>query len=115
MTREGFMTRLIVLAAAGQAIAANTYTVFLGEQAPPPAGTPKGSTLDAFFPGKVTIVSGDKVTFSSATFHTASYGFPQPALLMADPAKAKYSGIVDSTKAPFYFNGLAKLIYNGQA
>src|SRR5262249_21006124 len=48
MTREGFMKRLIVaaavlsaLAAAGQAAAANTYTVFLGEQGPPPAGTPK--------------------------------------------------------------------------
>jgi plastocyanin len=116
------MKRLIVaaailsaLAAVGQAVAANTYTVFLGEQGPAPAGTPKGSTLDSFFPGKVTIVSGDKITFSSATFHTASYGFAQPALIMGDPAKGKYSGIVDSTKTPFYFNGLPKLIYNGQA
>src|SRR5262245_55709492 len=107
------MKRLIVsiaflaaLALAGQAAAANTFTVFLGEQAPPPAGTPKGATLDSFFPGKVTIVAGDKVAFSSASFHTASYGFKPPALFLPDPAKGKYTGIVDSTKTPFYFNGL---------
>ena len=67
------LTMLCALAAAGQAAAGN-YKVFLGEQARPPAGTPKGATLDMFLPGKVTVKVGDSITFSSATFHTVSIG-----------------------------------------
>jgi plastocyanin len=102
------------LAAAGQAGAAN-YQVFLGEQARPPAGTPKGATLDLFLPGKVTVKAGDSVTFSSAGFHTVSTGFKSGSIIVPDPAHGKYAGIDDAAGNPFYFNGLPKLIYNGLA
>ncbi len=119
-----FIVGAIVLAAcaAGQARAAD-YKVFLGEQAPCgfapipgcPAGVPKGATLDAFFPGRVTIAAGDSITFSSAIFHTATYGIKAPPLLMPDPAKAKYTDMDDTAGDPFYFVGLAKFIYNTRA
>ena len=110
------MERAIVLGAvvaalgfAGRAGAASNYKVFLGEQTRPPAGTPKGATLDMFLPGKVTINAGDSITFSSATFHTVAYGPKPPPLFMPDPAKGKYAGINDAAGKPFYFDGLAKL------
>ena len=86
----------------------------LGEQAKPPAGTPKGTTLNAFFPAALVIHAGDKVKFTSASFHTASYlgGTALGAPFGPDPAKGTYSGINDSTGAPFYFNSLPKLVYN---
>ena len=49
------MRKLIVLAVCACALAvagvgqAATWQVAAGEQARPPAGTPKGTTLDAFF------------------------------------------------------------------
>jgi plastocyanin len=116
---------IVVLAAltvAGQASAAN-YTVFLGEQQPcgfihcsgVPAGIPKGAFLDQFLPRAVTINAGDTVTFSSASFHTVSYGGKPAAIFMPDPAKGKYGTLNDAAGNPFYFVGLPKLIYNGQA
>ncbi len=104
------------LAFAGAAQAAS-WTVALGDQGRPPAGTPKTAFLDQMMPGRLTINSGDSVTFSSFTFHTATYlgaGRPAP-LFVPDPAKGKYTGINDSAGQPFYFDGLAKLVYNGQA
>ena len=114
------MRKLIVAAAvlaaltAGGPASAATWQVFLGEQAKPPAGTPKGTTLNAFFPGVLQVNVGDKVTFTSRGFHTVSYlGGTRPApLFVPDPAKATYEGITDSGGDPFFFNGLAKLIYN---
>jgi plastocyanin len=102
------------LAAAGQAGAAN-YKVFLGEQSRPPAGTPKGATLDMFLPGKVTVAAGDSITFSSASFHTVAVGGTAPSLIVPDPSHGKYAGINDAAGKPFYFDGLPKLIYNGLA
>jgi plastocyanin len=102
------------LTTAGQAAAAN-YKVFLGEQARPPAGTPKGATLDVFLPGKVTVKTGDSITFSSATFHTVAIGGKEPSIIVPDPEHGKYSGIDDAAGKPFYFNGLGKLVYNGLA
>ncbi len=97
---------------AGQATAGTTYKVFLGEQARPPAGTPKGATLDLFLPSRLVIQAGDSVTFSSATFHTVTYApRPQP-LFLPDPAKATYGDVLDAAGTPFYFSGLPKLIYN---
>src|SRR6478672_2217330 len=108
------MTMLCALAAAGQAAAGN-YKVFLGEQTRPPAGTPKGATLDMFLPGKVTVKVGDSITFSSATFHTVSIGGKPAPIFVPDPTHGKYAGINDAAGKPFYFNGLGKLIYNGAA
>ncbi len=113
------MKRLLALAvcAAAFGIAAQTagaanFKVFLGEQSRPPAGTPKGATLDAFLPSALTIDAGDSVTFSSATFHTVTYT-PKPApLFVPDPGKSTYADILDAAGAPFFFNGLPKLIYN---
>ena len=55
--------------------------------------------------------------FSSATFHTVTYtGGKAPAgLFVPDPAKGTYTGLNDAAGAPFYFNGLPKLIYNPAA
>lgn len=104
------------LALAGSTQAA-TWQVAAGEQARPPAGTPKGATLNGFFPAKLTINAGDSVTFSSATFHTVTYtaGKPPASLFVPDPAKGTYAGLTDSAGAEFYFASLPKFIYNGAA
>jgi plastocyanin len=100
------------LALAGQASAADTYKVLAGEQARGPAGVPKTATLNQFFPAKLTVRAGDRVTFSSATFHTVTYVPRPPAIFVRDPAKSTYQDILDAAGEPFYFNGLPKLIYN---
>jgi plastocyanin len=111
-----FIVMIGALAVSGVAQAAN-WQVAAGEQARPPAGTPKGTTLNTFFPGKLAISAGDSVTFSSATFHTVTYtgGKAPAALFVPDPAKSMYSGINDAAGNPFYFNGLPKLVYNPAA
>jgi len=112
------MKRLVVLGVvaaalgfAGQASAAS-FEVLLGEQGRPPAGTPKGATLDAFLPSAITINAGDTIAFSSASFHTVTYA-PKPLpLFVPAPAKATYGDLSDAAGNPFYFVGLPKLIYN---
>ena len=93
---------------------AATRQVLLGEQGKPPAGTPPGATLNQMFPASIQINAGDKVMFTSRTFHTATYvGAGKPGqLFVPDPAGGKYTGIADSTGNPFFFDGLTKLIYN---
>ena len=54
------MVMIGALAVSGVAQAA-TWQVAAGEQARPPAGTPKGTTLNAFFPSKLVINAGDSV------------------------------------------------------
>ena len=97
---------------------ATTYTVFLGEQGPPPAAILKlklFGSINQFMPSKLVIAAGDSVTFSSGTFHTVTYA-PKPLpLLLPDPAKGTYAGLVDAAGSPFYFDTLAKFIYNPQA
>lgn len=112
-TRFVVMVALGTLALAGSAQAAN-WKVAAGEQTRGPAGTPKMTTLDAFFPARVVVDAGDSVTFSSASFHTATYlgGQKPPALFIPDPGKSTYAGINDSTGQPFAFDGLPKFIYN---
>jgi plastocyanin len=104
------------LAVAGTAQAA-TWHVAAGEQSRPPAGTPKQATLDVFMPAKLAINAGDKVKFTSATFHTATYlgKLKPPPLFVPDPAKKTYAGIVDEAGQPFFFDALHRFIYNGQA
>jgi plastocyanin len=110
------------LALAGTAIPAHsgvtratcaTYTVYLGEFAPPPASLRKiPGTINQFLPSTVVIAAGDSVTFSSASFHTATYA-PKPfPLVLPDPAKGTYDGLDDAAGAPFYFNGMGKFVYN---
>jgi plastocyanin len=109
---------LAILSIAGGAHASSsatssTFTVFLGEQSEIPGGFKKSPVLlNQFMPSTLTVAAGDKVTFSSASFHTVTYT-PKPIpLLMPDPAKGTYQNIVDSAGQPFYFDGRPKLIYN---
>ncbi len=89
-----------------------SWTVLVGEQKKAPAGTPKQTSLNQFFPGQLTINPGDKVTFSSVGFHTASYtgGKPFPPFLLLPKGKV-YENIVDSAGQPFFFNGEQKFEY----
>jgi plastocyanin len=101
------------LATAGPAGAA-TWQAWLGEPGAAPAGSPKGATLNQFFPRVIKIHAGDRIRYSTHNFHTATYlgpASPGP-IAFPDPSGSKYSGIVDSTGAPFWFNGLPKFIYN---
>ena len=85
---------------------ATTWKVAAGEQGRPPAGTPKGASLNGFFPGRLEVNAGDRVTFTSFGFHTVSYlagGRPPPPV---GPAQgATYTGITDAAGQPFYFDG----------
>lgn len=116
---------VIVLAALGALVTghlafggtdqAGSWPVLVGEQTKPPAGTPKGTTLNQYFPGRLTVNAGDKVRFSSFGFHTVTYlagGRPSP-LVVPDPQKTLYEGINDDAGQPFYFNGMPKFVYNG--
>ena len=91
---------------------AASWTVLVGEQQKAPAGTPKQTFLNQFFPGTLTINAGDKVTFSSVGFHTASYtaGKPFPPFLLT-PRGAVYEGIADEAGQPFFFDGQQKFEY----
>jgi plastocyanin len=92
---------------------AMTWNVAVGEQGRPPAGTPHGATLNQFFPGKLQINAGDKVTFTAFGFHTVSYlaGKPRPPLVGPAPG-ATYTGINDAAGQPFYFDGQQSFSYN---
>ncbi len=111
-----FAVVICTFAVTGAAQAAS-WDVALGEQARPPAGTPKGATLNGFFPGKLVVNAGDSVTFSSASFHTVTYtaGKPPAPLLLPDPTKGTYAALNDASGTPFPFGGLPKFIYNGGA
>ena len=119
MKRALFCACIAVLAIAGGATgapSASTYTVFLGDQSEIPGGFKKYPVfINQFLPSTLTIAAGDSVKFSSASFHTVTYN-PKPIpLLVPDPAKGTYSGIVDAAGQPFYFEGRPKLAYNPQA
>jgi plastocyanin len=100
---------------ARHASAAATYTVFLGEQGPPPAEIMKlklFGAMNQFMPSRLVIAAGDKVTFSSAGFHTVTYS-PKPIpIFLPDPKKGTYAGLTDAAGNPFYFDDLTKIIYN---
>lgn len=104
---------LVVLCVAAPAGAAS-WQVLLGEQTRPPAGTPKGATLNAFFPAVLQVNAGDKVKFTSRGFHLATYlaGSRPAPVFIPDPAKTTYDGINDAAGNPFFFNGFAKFVYN---
>ena len=101
---------------AGTKSTSNTYTVFLGDQSEIPGGFKKYPVLlNLFLPSRIVIAAGDKVTFSSASFHTATYA-PKPLpIFLLDPAKGRYTDILGADNQPFHFDGKPKFIYNGQA
>jgi plastocyanin len=120
------MRRLLVIALVGSALAAagpahaTTWVVWADAPSAPPADLKASMPfLDQFIPKKLQIHVGDKVTFKSKQFHTATFlgSTPQSEmpLLMPDPT-SHYSGVVDALGVPFWFNGgPPKFIYNPQA
>jgi plastocyanin len=120
------MRKLLLVAVLGAAFVAagpadgRTWTVWAGAPVNPPSDlTTSGPFLDTFYPKALQIRAGDKVTFKSKEFHTATFLGSTPIaqfpLLMPDTT-AHYSGIVDSLGMPFWFNGgPPKFIYNPQA
>jgi plastocyanin len=99
------------------ASAAHRYTAYAGSKSPtPPKSAPASAFLDEFFPGHITIRAGDRITYRNSTFHTVSTlprGTRRPPLALPQPG-ATYSGINDAQGTPFFFNGMAKFIYNPQ-
>lgn len=89
-----------------------SWNVAVGELTKPPAGTPKGATLNQYFPGRLSVNAGDKVTFTSVGFHTVTQlGKSIPEFLA--PVKGEvYEGPADSSGQPFYFEGKQKFGYN---
>ena len=79
----------------GGADQSTTWSVAVGEQSKPPAGTPKQASLNQYFPGRLAVNAGDKVTFTSFGFHTVTYlGKSIPEFLA--PAKGEvYEGPTD--------------------
>jgi plastocyanin len=109
------------LALPGTAVAA-TYKVSAG--APANAKMPGSFAAglydaDAFYPGThktLKIHKGDRVNFSGG-FHTATIlGSTSRAdleIIQPDPAHGTYGSVLDANATPFYWNGLAKFVYNG--
>jgi plastocyanin len=109
----GFGVLVFAQLAFGGADQAATWDVAVGEQGKPPAGTPKGATLNQFFPGKLQINVGDEVTFTAFGFHTVSYMAGKRVPPLVGPAAgATYTGITDSAGQPFYFDGQQAFSYN---
>jgi plastocyanin len=116
------MKKLVLVAIAGLALVtaapagAATWQSWLGEPSAAPSGTPKGATLNQFLPRAIKIRVGDKIKYSTQTFHTASYVGTAAAgpPFLPDTSGATYSGLTDSSGTPFWFNGLPKFIYNVQ-
>jgi plastocyanin len=94
-----------VLAPAAAAEAA-TKTASLGYAAKPPKGTPPAAAFYAFFPSKITIHKGDKVSYIPAGFG-AVYSGPKskmPTFEQLD-ASRPVTGLNDPAGNPFWFNG----------
>jgi plastocyanin len=95
---------------------AATWQAWLGEPSQPPSSAAKGAELNQFFPRAIKVHTGDKIRYSTLAFHTVTYlgaanaGPP----IMPDPSGAKYAGIKDASNSSFWFEGLAKFIYNTQ-
>lgn len=108
----GFGVLVFAQLAFGGAEQAATWNVAVGEQGKPPAGTPKGTSLNQFFPGRLTVNAGDKVTFTNFGFHTVTnLGRSIPEFL--GPAKGEvYEGPADAAGEPFFFDGRQKFAYN---
>jgi len=119
-TRVAFAALAAALALPGSAFAA-TYKVSAG--APANAALPGSFAAglydaDSYYPGThstLKIHKGDRVTFTGG-FHTATIlGSTKPSavgIIIPDPAHGTYGPVNDQNGTPFYWNGLAKFIYN---
>jgi plastocyanin len=72
-----------------------------------PAGVPKDSDINQFFPSRVKIHVGDKVSWTVAGFHVVQFpkaGSAPPQLAVPDPSRLA-TGFNDAAGQPFWFNG----------
>jgi plastocyanin len=96
---------------------AETWTVWADTASNPPKAIPKSTFFNQYFPSALQVRAGDRVTFRSRAFHTATFlaaTTPSQVPLLIPAPGQTYSGITDALGASFYFNGLPKLIYNAQ-
>jgi len=103
---------LLIPAAAAQGA---TKDMFAGT---PPKGLLKGvpefATDNAFYPKRVTIHKGDRISFQIVGFHNIylpKKGDPEPALFVPDPSNP-VAGVKDAAGADFWFNGQPSLGIN---
>jgi plastocyanin len=105
---------LLALAAPSSALA-RKVDAWAGSPGKAPAGTPKGTELNMFFPATLRIRQGDSVRFRNNEFHTVTFlgrGQKAPPLFVPAPGGATYNGFNDASNNPFYFNAKPKFIYN---
>lgn len=73
--------------------------------------------FDAFFPGKITVHTGDSVSWAIHGFHAIDFlapGQSVPSLIMPRPTMP-ISGQTDAAGMAFWFNGLPNIQINPQA
>jgi plastocyanin len=78
----------------------------------PPAGAPKSSSADLFFPESITINAGDTLTIKTREGHTATVlGSAKPSYFSFFKTQGTYAETPDSTGTPFWFGGKPKWVY----
>ncbi len=109
-----FAAGALVLPGAAQAA---TKDVYAGT---PPKGLLKGvpefAVDNSFYPKRIAVRAGDKVSFKIVGFHNVLFapkGTTPPALFVPNPA-APVSGVKDAAGADFWFNGQPSLAPNPQ-
>ena len=110
-----FLAALAALALASPA-GAKTWTVFGGSpEKKPPKGWPKAAFGEQFYPAKITVQAGDKVIFKTFEGHTVTFiKLGEFNFAVPDAAGSTYAGITDAAGQPFYFNGMAKWIFDAE-
>jgi plastocyanin len=103
---------VLALPAAAQA---KTKTVLLGPAAATAKKLGDATTVNAFFPRSVTINAGDSVKFQFFGFHNLDVP-PNggKSVDLITPTGQPVAGAVDAAGAPFFFNGLPLLGFNGE-
>lgn len=95
---------------------AATKSVAAGPPGKPPKAFPKDGDTNAFYRKTVTVHVGDKVRWAINGFHTVTFaakGKKTPPFISADPTHP-VAGANDAAGAPFWFNGLPRLILDPQ-
>lgn len=114
-TKAAFAAALCSLALPAVAGAA-TKTVSAGPPLEkPPAGVPKDSFVNAFFPRSVAVHEGDSLNFKIAGFHAVNFlaaGDAVPGLAIPAPGGLTHAGMKDAAGKDFWFNGQPQLILN---
>ena len=80
-------------------------------------GVPEFAVDNSFYPKRIVVRAGDKVSFKIVGFHNvlfAAKGETPPALFVADPA-TPVAGAKDAAGADFWFNGLPSILPNPAA